>query len=426
MTNRRPIGAIESLRNTRRSLGDGTLAGRSRIATPRRLGTGRSSSASAVVSAPAAPDTAGGAGETITLRATGLEIPAGGADVTFDEVLGSREGFGSLTVPTNYVEVSAAGYYDIHLSFRWEDWRGGGAIQSKVNDTTVYGPAVDARMQSDSGVGWKGVAAPHRLMNPGNRFEINIDHGDSEPHTLDEVVVTVGLVEGRRRGDTDQVFGNLLLVVGDLDHPASGNVLEALSALGQTVEVVDESQALALTATDYDLVFVNRPLSVAAFNTWLANAVDAGVPACVDPTVGGGSTGAQSDHALVSLGLTSSGFQFDAGEEPVIQVVDTSHPITSAFNLGGLAIYQVDSYMTHQLSGEAFVGTDLALFNGQNAMVAIEEGTARLASGVTGARVVWSTAFYAAEDNGSAGGAPYTDEGLDLVRRSVQWALGGL
>ena len=201
-TQRQPVDALTGLDRTRRSMGDGTLRGRARIATPydpRRL-----KRPGAVVT-PRFKAFIGG--ETVTLRAVDVEVPTGGTLVTFSQTL-SRSGFGDLEMPAAEVPVTFQGYYDLHVSMNWKrgaaaplGWRGGGSVRVRANGVAVYDSDVDLQMERSTGSRFRGVI-PHRLAVPGVEFTLEVDHGDGATWTLEEVVLTVGLVDREEVGAT--------------------------------------------------------------------------------------------------------------------------------------------------------------------------------------------------------------------------------
>lgn len=131
-TSRRPIDAIESLRSTRRSLGDGTVAGRARSATPARGGLrGRASALS--------PDVQP-IGETIAVGRLAQVFDGGGTSI---EWYGRRAlivgaGFDDQSFPADLLVIPRLAYYRLDLSFRWQTWRRGGRVQVLVNGEVYY------------------------------------------------------------------------------------------------------------------------------------------------------------------------------------------------------------------------------------------------------------------------------------------------
>lgn len=108
MTNMKPTDVITGLRNTRRSLGDGTLNGRSRVATPAQTGSARKIPKSRV--SPAGSVIA--RGETITLSGTTQD---GSGALEWSAQVSDKipAGFSSLSLPTTDIPTSVKGYYDV-------------------------------------------------------------------------------------------------------------------------------------------------------------------------------------------------------------------------------------------------------------------------------------------------------------------------
>ena len=129
---RRPIGSLESLRSTRRSLGDGTVVGRSRSATPPKgaLRTG------VTAVGPEAPVV----GETIALYRLSQQFDGGG---TFIDWIGlypqlTSGGFLDTRLPTTQVLIPRFAYYRLDLAFEWLTWRRGGRVQVFINGTVAW------------------------------------------------------------------------------------------------------------------------------------------------------------------------------------------------------------------------------------------------------------------------------------------------
>lgn len=133
-------------------------------------------------------------GETVTLVAQDVEVPVGGGKVEFTGSWGDMAGFHPVEVPTSDVEVSVDAYYDVHVSFGWDSWVGGGTVEVLRDDQTVWGPDVDPSWSATFGSSF-GRTAPKRLIEAGQSFAVWVDHGDTQPRTLASVTVTVGLVE---------------------------------------------------------------------------------------------------------------------------------------------------------------------------------------------------------------------------------------
>ena len=74
MSKRRPLDAVEALRDTRRSMGDGTMQGRVRVATPARSGSLRRGFVGLGAAGVPEPNTGGpafGGGETVSYTTDG-------------------------------------------------------------------------------------------------------------------------------------------------------------------------------------------------------------------------------------------------------------------------------------------------------------------------------------------------------------------
>lgn len=159
--NRRPIGAIESLRNTRRSIGDGTLGGRSRIATPKQAGNARSASPASVISATPGEigAIAGSGGIAIGLVASG-EIPDGGGTIewaTWDPEI--TQGFQALqgSIPESLLPCPVDGITQATLHFAW------GAVDHGAD---FLGHDVTIQVRRDGQTVWQWSSPDTRLPVP--------------------------------------------------------------------------------------------------------------------------------------------------------------------------------------------------------------------------------------------------------------------
>ena len=192
-TFRRPIDNAESLRSTRRSLGDGTVTGRSRLAMPpqnKARGTGlQRLSAPAVDGDPL--------GECITVQATSVAVSTTPTVIAFDEVLGETEGFvflGNEVTPSADIRPTILdAYYDVQV----ELVRGGFGGTVKVE--VLRGNEVVWPLRSPSY--WDNptvpVTAKGRLVDP-TLLPFRIRLTADGAGTLAAVVVTAELVDRPR------------------------------------------------------------------------------------------------------------------------------------------------------------------------------------------------------------------------------------
>ena len=134
-TFRRPIDNAESLRSTRRSLGDGTVTGRSRLAMPpqnKARGTGfQRLTVPGIDGSPL--------GETITVQAINVPITTTAELVTFDgEPLGENEGFVYLPPTVDIQPTIRDAYYDIHVEIGRGGYEGTVKVEVLRGSTVVW------------------------------------------------------------------------------------------------------------------------------------------------------------------------------------------------------------------------------------------------------------------------------------------------
>lgn len=187
MTQQRPMDTVTGLKNTRRSMGDGTLQGKSRIATPYRRGKARRSPASRAVTPTTIPS-GSSIVEHVTLTAvSSQDIAAGGGTVqwaTEGDAPNERRGFDTLAtelaagaVGDIPIDVAGVGSVRIRLPFT-ADVTGTltishvrGAEVSTIVEATGTGPLV---------TGGKGDV----VFLPGDYVRVTLDLDESA--TIDD------------------------------------------------------------------------------------------------------------------------------------------------------------------------------------------------------------------------------------------------
>ena len=189
-TFRRPIDNAESLRSTRRSLGDGTVTGRSRLAMPpqnKARGTG--------LQRLSGPVEVGGVstGETITVRADDVAVSATPSTVTFTTEVGERAGF-FFAPPSDAIGPTFGdAYYDVYVSIDRGGYDGTLAVEVLRGDEVVWGPTVDPYWSNPS----VPVVAKGRLVDPAiSPWRVRLT--GSEAGTVASVVAQVELVDRPR------------------------------------------------------------------------------------------------------------------------------------------------------------------------------------------------------------------------------------
>ena len=146
----RQVGGTEGLRNTRRSMGDGTLAGRSRIATPFQQGR-RQRPATTVI-----PHTVFSSERplTLTVEADNVEIPSGADDpVLFADIV--RQNLVDWTGPSYEIVWPIAGTVFAYIDVDRGDYQGGFTVEVLLDDEvtwTVEVPEVSAGGAADPNV----------------------------------------------------------------------------------------------------------------------------------------------------------------------------------------------------------------------------------------------------------------------------------
>lgn len=237
----RPLTSVESLRRTRKSLGDGTADGRSRIAAPpadrpdRASGTGRRSSSN--------ENATGGAGvpsdpRTITVEARGVTLaPAGdGAVVTWERTTSVPHlvRVPEPSYPSPEVVVPQRGVWQPRIEAEWDigqfvgNFRGGGEVQFLVNGWVIW-PLGEASARPIGGIQARSFydTLPALELAEGDRVSVRIVRdGEIQSRVLGRCVFTLSQLEpfaGNIEGD------------GPVPGPAPPTYEETVSALGPSV-----------------------------------------------------------------------------------------------------------------------------------------------------------------------------------------------
>ena len=127
---RRPLDATTGLTRTRASMGDGTVRGKARIATPydpRRLRT------------PTRAGTPGNepVGETVSLfRASQVFLDSSSNPVEWTTILAVpvQAGWISVETPTDELQFPITAEWVVDLMFEWDDWAGGVTVEIWVGE----------------------------------------------------------------------------------------------------------------------------------------------------------------------------------------------------------------------------------------------------------------------------------------------------
>lgn len=174
---------------TRLSLGDGTLAGRSRIATPydpRRLRR----AIQATADASARP-----VGELIAVSTSGLAVAGAGSGVFAGAASGDvqrQAGFGSVAASGDVPALPVLGTYRVEVDVRWTDgYRGGGVVEVLLDGAAVPSP------WPDSGPWGRFVDRVVFAGDIGQTCDVKITPDDAAAHTAD-VTVRLAVVDTLR------------------------------------------------------------------------------------------------------------------------------------------------------------------------------------------------------------------------------------
>jgi hypothetical protein len=165
-TNRRPTDAVTGLTRTRQSQGDGTMAGRAKIATPHDTSRLRQASGSVIANKPLPQ------GQCITVHTPSYSIPDGGGKVKFSEIVEDiRHGYTGAAAPLDSLKAPWSGVTQPVAWGEWLDvnhdsaWKGDGAWgQWLLNDIPV-GPTFPAQV---SGLPVSDIVVPAMYL-PVNR-----------------------------------------------------------------------------------------------------------------------------------------------------------------------------------------------------------------------------------------------------------------
>ena len=226
MTRRKPIDSTRGLVQTRRSMGDGTVKGRSRIATPydpRRLRR----PGSIVQPRRGGPDP-----RTITVEATDVEVPPDDwHTIEWQAATGGRTlyRFPEPDYPAASLEVPSTGVWRARMDLRWDDgefesvddlavedgaWTGGGSVRLTGDGPVPLWPGtLDWTEPVGVGLHRRFVDVTGGLLLVRRQpVRLEVRHDSDEPRTLAWAVLSLSQLEPLRRSaglsyDLDQIGG---------------------------------------------------------------------------------------------------------------------------------------------------------------------------------------------------------------------------
>ena len=203
---RRPTPAVEGLRNTRRSMGDGTLAGRSRIATPHRTedtaGRLRQGADAATQEPPGDGGEGGGFPSTITVELADEEI-ASDEWVPLLWELPLRDNL--MTVDGTLIDLPVEGtWHPTSFKLDWTNvgfdstWKGEGVrVRVKIDGVPVWPVATEQAVTPDRGLPVPSVEVesfPTFPAGPG-KLSIEVRQPSGEAQFIEQARLTVALRE---------------------------------------------------------------------------------------------------------------------------------------------------------------------------------------------------------------------------------------
>lgn len=243
---------------------------------------------------------------------------------------------------------------------------------------------------------------------------------DGDEHLSNEVSLLVPVY--------DRLLTKILMIVNDLGHNSTTNTRNGLIAAGfdpDNITVVAESATPP--SGDFDVGLFVRSFQTKTANwAYYAGLWENGMPfffgSANNHTAGTGRE-CSSTHA----NLTGTYSVATGANENLI--TDNSHPITSPWATGRVTIWtgSNSAYQHVVTSSQPFVGQylstgdpDVTSTSSGFGLIAVPAGTERLNSaGPTMApAVVWGDLY--------AGQFPYTEDGRELMARSIDWLCGGL
>lgn len=216
----------------------------------------------------------------------------------------------------------------------------------------------------------------------------------------------------------------ITLVVNDMSHGSTGNVLQALLDAG----FLDENITVELDGqvpTPGDVIVVNRAIDSSAKWTYVDDAWAAGTPVLLG-SVNNATSGIGKEMPGTFARLTgtyrvvSSG---NANDEEYLE--EASSYITGIFmKPGSLHVYTSGTWYYSLTAGQPYVGQLLATGDldtpaqGEPTLIAVPAGTPDLDGNPTPTRsVVWANQY---------GLEPYTADGAELIGRIIDWCLSSV
>lgn len=239
----RPLDDLaRGLANTRKSMGDGTLSGRSRIATPydpRRLRR--------ATSAVTGGDSDLPVGEAIVLSGT-VTVPAGGGGIASQlDTIVARNGFETVINAGDAISLPLTASWRVDAYVRWTDGDRQGGTVEVLRDGTVVAETFPREGRWWNA--WEGHVA--FLANRRDVFDLKITSGDGAERDA-EVWVAVTMLEELRYVENIVVAPTYFVENEAIDSSTAGNPDAELYDVWTYVTIngsnIEEGDLLILTA----------------------------------------------------------------------------------------------------------------------------------------------------------------------------------
>lgn len=211
----------------------------------------------------------------------------------------------------------------------------------------------------------------------------------------------------------------IALIVANAEHDTTTQTTGEISALGHTVTVVAEGDVGSTNFSGFDALVTCRVTASTGVGNAIRALMDAGLPAVLGAVPTSPPSNNNVDTIANRTGLAGSWWRVRSAQQVWLDITDNTHPITSPFSTGQLAVLQAAGYRT----GGSVSGTVLGIssvFTGgsEPGLVVWDEGDEDHAGTPLVARAV------IVDFIGS--GQALTAGGSTILDRSLRWAVGEL
>ena len=195
----RRLSTVEQMREKRRAYGDGTLAGRARVATPVSDRRGTLTGFDGPAPDPTVPAAATNP-RMILVTADTVALDPGWQPIAWDGVDATPGRLGYVWNDAEPAQVVAdiGRVHLVRVALTWDGYQGGGSVRLLVNDEPRFGPDQDPQWTSDAGGQFAGTAVLR--LAAGDVVTVEVNSGDVSAQTAAAVRMQVALPDPEGAG----------------------------------------------------------------------------------------------------------------------------------------------------------------------------------------------------------------------------------